>query len=150
MAERRSNSSSRKSQCVGKSERKKTLEQLDGENWGAPTIGSHLSVSCHKLRQKPIGEFSVENLRMMIGQKFSLEWLMPLALERLQVDPMVEGDNFEGDLLSSCLKAVKTDASFVPQLVAVCQKAYQYIDQTDDYTDPELVKLVCDFLREYA
>lgn len=131
-------------------DRSKTLEQLEGEFWGASTFGSHLVITCHQLRQKPIGEFSVENLRTMIDQKFSLEWLMPLALEKLKVDPMVEGDFYEGDLLNSCLKAVKKDDSFVPQLVAVSQKAYEYIEETEDNVAPELVKLVCDFLREHG
>jgi hypothetical protein len=44
----------------------------------------------------------------MIGQKRSLEFLIPVALKRLNQDPFVEGDFFPGDLLRSVMR-VKVD-----------------------------------------
>ena len=41
----------------------------------------------------------------MIGQKFSLRYLMPIALKLLEDDPLAEGDLFPGDLLCNVLKA---------------------------------------------
>lgn len=40
----------------------------------------------------------------MIGQNFSLEYLVPLAIEHLQRDPFAAGDFYEGDLLASVLR----------------------------------------------
>lgn len=40
----------------------------------------------------------------MIGQNIGLTWLIPLALDKLQVDILAEGDFYEGDLLVSVLK----------------------------------------------
>ncbi len=44
----------------------------------------------------------------MIGQGIGLRWLIPLALDVLDVDPHAGGDFFPGDLLSNVLRAPKT------------------------------------------
>src|SRR5262245_30126818 len=89
-------------------DRRKTLDQLDPPAWGEPDFRSHLVQTCHRLRRKPIGEFSVEDLRIMIGQSIGLPWLIPLALEVLERDPLAEGDFYPGDLLRSVLKIEPT------------------------------------------
>src|SRR5438552_1638945 len=50
-----------------------------------------------------IGQFSVEDLRIMIGQRIGLPWLVPVALEVLEQDPLAEGDFYPGDLLGRVL-----------------------------------------------
>jgi len=40
----------------------------------------------------------------MIGQKIGLEYLIPLALIRLEENPWAEGMMYEGDLLCATLK----------------------------------------------
>lgn len=79
--------------------RDKTLQELDGEDWGEPDFDSYVVTNCHRLRHVPLKDFTVEDLRLVIGQKFSLEYLVPLALDRLEIDPLAEGAYFEGDLL---------------------------------------------------
>jgi hypothetical protein len=59
---------------------------------------------CHRLRRKPLAEFTIEDLRIMIGQGISLEILVPIAVERLLEEPLAEGDYYPGDLLVSCAK----------------------------------------------
>jgi hypothetical protein len=85
-------------------DRSKSLQQLDGEDWGEPAYNSHLVTECHRLRRVPLCRFTVEDLRIMIGQHISLEYLMPLALEHLRADPFAEGDYYPGDLLSVVLR----------------------------------------------
>ena len=58
---------------------------------------------CHALREKPLADFSVENLRLMIGQQVALTHLLPLALEQLDENPLAEGDLYLGDLLNAVL-----------------------------------------------
>ncbi len=53
--------------------------------------------------QKPIGEFTTEDLRIMIGQDIGTVFLVPLALEKLAADPLAEGNCYPGDLLCSVL-----------------------------------------------
>lgn len=85
-------------------DRTKSLQQLEGLDWGEPTFDSHLVETCHRLRRKPLDEFTVEDLRIMIGQGISLPFLVPLALDKLEDDPFTEGDLFAGDLLTAILR----------------------------------------------
>jgi hypothetical protein len=87
------------------SDRDKTLEELEGQRWGKPEYDSHLVTECHRLRRVPLRRFSVENLRIMIGQNIGLEHLVPLALERIEQNPFAEGAFYPGDLLVSLLTA---------------------------------------------
>jgi hypothetical protein len=82
-----------------------TLEQIENDYWGDPPRGaSSLIERCHRYRQVPVDELGVEGLRMLIGQEIGLPVLMPLALTRLEADPLAEGDFYEGDLLASVLR----------------------------------------------
>jgi hypothetical protein len=85
-------------------DRNKTLQELEGEDWGNPEFDSHLVVTCHELRKKPIGSFEVEDLRIMIGQNLSLDYLIPLALETLEDDIYADGDFDCGDLLNAVFR----------------------------------------------
>lgn len=85
-------------------DRSKTLDELDPPAWGAPSYGSYLVTTCHHLRTKRISEFDEEDLRIMIGQSINLEYLLPVALEVLQKDPLASGDFYEGDLLENVLR----------------------------------------------
>tara|TARA_R110002096_G_scaffold253095_1_gene445987 strand:- start:68 stop:538 length:471 start_codon:yes stop_codon:yes gene_type:complete len=78
----------------------KCLDEIEGVDWGEPDYDSHLVVTCHELRKKPIAEFTAEDLRIMIGQDISSEILLPIALNRLSEDPLISGDLYDGDLLS--------------------------------------------------
>lgn len=83
--------------------RQKTLENLEKDCWGKPDYDSHLVKRCHELRKLPLESFTTEDLRIMIGQQVSLDYLIPLALEVLTIDLFAEGDFFEGDLLKNVL-----------------------------------------------
>lgn len=80
----------------------KTLEHLEKKSWGseadAPTF---LVKRCLQLAKIPLNEFTVEDLRIMIGQNFGLVYLVPLALEKLSENILAEGDYYPGDLLKS-------------------------------------------------
>ena len=108
-------------------DRSKSLQQLEGEDWGEPTYHSHLVKECHRLHRVPLCDFTVEDMRIMIGQDIGLEYLVPLALERLQAEPYAEGDFYPGDLLVNVLGA---DVGFWrrrpelrQQLVAIAERA---------------------------
>jgi hypothetical protein len=81
-----------------------TLDELDPPAWDESASASHLVSTCHRLRRKPLSQFTVEDLRVMIGQDIGLPWLVPLALEALERDPLAEGDFYPGDLLVSLLR----------------------------------------------
>lgn len=87
-----------------------TLEQLEGEYWGEPAYSSYVVTNSHRLRKKPLRDFTAEDLQFMIGQQNSLPILMPMALYVLElVDPFAGGDMNHGTLL---LNALSVDKQF--------------------------------------
>lgn len=80
----------------------KSLEQLENDYWDEPTYDSYVVTTCHSMRKKPLNEVTVE-LRLVIGQGFSLDYLMPMAIELLKLDILTEGDLYEGDLLANVI-----------------------------------------------
>jgi hypothetical protein len=86
-------------------DRNKSLQQLEDQDWGEPTYDSRLAAECHRLRRLPLRRFSVEDLRIMIGQSIGLPYLVPVALEQLHRKPLAEGDYYAGDLLAAVLRA---------------------------------------------
>lgn len=85
-----------------------TLEKLENNYLGkAPANSSRLVATCYELRKKNLKEFTVEDLRIMIGQNMGLKHLIPVALEVLKDNLFAEGDYYEGDLLKSVLTSDK-------------------------------------------
>lgn len=83
----------------------RTLDEVDPPAWSdAPADATNLVRRCHELRRKAIGEFTVEDMRMMIGQRIGLPYLVPQALDLLASDPLASGDLFPGDLLEAVLR----------------------------------------------
>lgn len=83
-----------------------SLEQLENKKWGNPADApSTLVKRCMTLAKIPVGEYSPADLRVMIGQRFGLPWLIPLALEVLQQDLFADTEFFEGDLLKNVMGA---------------------------------------------
>jgi len=87
----------------------KTLENLEKDICPAfhAYEGSHLIKTCHTLRKKVVNDFSIEDLRIMIGQNTGLKFLIPIAIEILKENILAEGDHYEGDLLNSVISSDK-------------------------------------------
>jgi hypothetical protein len=90
----------------------RTLQEIEGDDWGFPTVGTDLVRTCHALRLKPLGTFTVGDLQTLIGQSISTPILVPLALARLEEDPLIEGDFYPGDLLASLVNLDETYEAF--------------------------------------
>lgn len=79
-----------------------TLEYLEKEKWKEPNeLDSYLIRTCYTLRHKPLKDFTIEDLRIMINQNIGLKYLVPLALKHLEQNILAEGDFYEGDLLKA-------------------------------------------------
>lgn len=122
--------------CEMTDERTKTLTELEGENWGPPIHQSSLVETVHRLRQTPIGDFTIEDLRITIGQQVGTPWLVPIAIEHLVVDPLCEGDLYPGDLLNSVLRVDLSYWSRNPEarreIALVAQEALKRLDKSDE------------------
>ena len=90
--------------------RQQSLETLENHYWGdTATAASNLVKRCIELSTVPLDNFTFGDLRIMIGQKFGLQYLIPLAIEKLENNIFVDAEFYEGDLLESVLKV---DTSF--------------------------------------
>jgi hypothetical protein len=85
-------------------DRSKTLEELEEEDWGDPPFSSHVVTESHRLRKVPVEQLRIEDLRLLIGQSIGLEYLVPIALEKLEHDPWASGDFYKGDLLQKVMR----------------------------------------------
>nr|WP_052441294.1 contact-dependent growth inhibition system immunity protein [Streptacidiphilus anmyonensis] len=84
--------------------RDRSLEELERDRWPSPSgEETRLMATVRELRRKPIGDLTVEGLRVLIGQNVGLACLLPLAVEILGGNPFAEGDMYEGDLLAGVL-----------------------------------------------
>jgi hypothetical protein len=109
-----------------------TLEMLEGDIWPAPEFTSHVVTTCHELRKKQLCDFTIEDLRLMIGQSIGLKYLLPKAMEFIAENPFAEGDFYEGDLLLAVVKtsqnALPHDKSIEQDLIQACRTALQSVD----------------------
>ena len=81
-----------------------TIQEIDRDDQGDPPPGSTALVQrCVRLRRKPLGQFTAEDLRVMLGQEIAVPILLPLAVAALGKDPLAEGDLYPGDLLVAAL-----------------------------------------------
>jgi hypothetical protein len=85
----------------------KSLEELEGISFEVTVFQSSLILKCQELWRKKLKDFTIEDLRVMIGQKIGLKFLVPIALEALVPNPFVEGNHYIGDLLEQVLKVDK-------------------------------------------
>lgn len=85
-----------------------TIENLEKQDFGNPNEApTNMIKRCLELCKVPLDKFTVEDLRLMIGQEFSLQYLIPLAIEHLQADIFAEGDFYPCDLLNNILSVDK-------------------------------------------
>lgn len=130
-----------------------TLEELENERWTDSPEDSFLMSRCTALRRKPIGDFEIEDLRIMIGQNIGLRHLVPLAVERLERDIFAAGDLYRGDLLGVVLRADRAYWMQFPSELARAQKlAIRAIEQlprlrTTDEIRLELERLAKELLE---
>ena len=93
-----------------------TLDELDPPAWGPPTYSSYLVQECHRLRTKPLGEMSTEDLRILLGQKICPDILVPRAFRVLEENPLAAGDFYDGDLFVAVCKQDEDFWESAPEL----------------------------------
>jgi hypothetical protein len=94
--------------------RGKTIENLEKQNFGNPNEApTNMVKRCLELCKVPLNQFTVEDLRLMIGQDFSLRYLIPLATEHLKENIFIEGDLYPGDLLKMFFRSTLTSGETI-------------------------------------
>lgn len=120
-----------------------TLEEIEGVSWpDPPADATRLIATAHALRHQPMSALSPEDLRLLIRQNISLPYLLPRAIELLSADPLVEGDLYEGDLLSAVLTRDRAAWAGAPHAA----RALRLVLSTMNDIPPGLQGEVDDFL----
>ena len=86
-----------------------SIEELEDNYWNEPTLQSYVITTCYKARKKPIRLLSNEEVRLLIGQKIGLKYILALAVNTLKKEPLIEVEYFGGDLLLSLLRLELND-----------------------------------------
>ena len=135
------------------------LETLENENWGPPTFPSYVVTTCYEMRTIPLKQLTTEHLRLAIGQKFSLPYLIPLALEKLQHNPLLSVSFFDGDLLKNLLSLPDEyygwDKASTLSLLVLAKKAKAILRAKESTrklysSDIEIMTLIEKFTQKYS
>lgn len=57
----------------------------------------------HRIRKKIIRDFDQSDIRICLTQGIGLYYLVPKALDILEIEPWVETDHYPGDLFKACI-----------------------------------------------
>lgn len=137
-------------QQIPADESKRTLDTVDPPAWGpAPPDATFLITRCHELRTKPLRDFTAEDLRIMIGQQVALGRLVPLALDRLRPDSLVEDDDYPTDLMASVLRVDTAFWERSPDSDQELQKLAEGARERFKLT-PGLRELIETFIRDHS
>lgn len=130
----------------------KNLSELERDARGVPVFDSHVVTECHRLRFVALKDFTIEDLRLMIGQNIGLDYLVPLALEHLETNPLIEGDFYPGDLLSNVIRVPRSfwigHSDLRLRLVPIVETALHRIGSTASDTDGSLTRKLNAFCDE--
>lgn len=131
-----------------------TIEQIEREVWPDPGPDAGFLVRrCTELRRKPVAEFTVEDLRILLGQEIGVDVLLPLAVRILLRDPLAEGDYYPGDLLSNVLRLpdaawseLRAERRRLAGVLAELVAGPRFADPDADRTDRQLRDAITRFL----
>jgi hypothetical protein len=86
-------------------DRRKSLLQLKREKFRDLSWDFDPFPSGYYLRTLPLGMLTEEHMWMLIRQSIGLDYVVLLALEKLEMNPLLKSRRSEGDLLSAVLCA---------------------------------------------
>ncbi|WP_030865074.1 contact-dependent growth inhibition system immunity protein [Streptomyces sp. NRRL S-37] len=95
----------------------RTLDELDPPRWEDPDAdATHLIRTVHGLRRVPLRALRPGDLRMLVGQRIALPYVLPLAVRPLLEEPLLDATFYEGDLLLAVVRAPAPAWAVFPNL----------------------------------
>lgn len=83
----------------------KSIEQLENDYWKKPSeFPTNLVKKCFEYRKIKVSELTIAQIRLLISQKIGFEHIIPIALDKLEQNVLIEGELYEGDVLESVSK----------------------------------------------
>lgn len=87
----------------------KSIEELENDYWEDSDFNSYIVQTTQNARKKPVSQLSYEEIRLLLGQKIGLKYVIPIALSLISKDPLAEVTFFKGDLLLQLLRLSYND-----------------------------------------
>lgn len=110
------------------SNRLKSIAVLEGKRWPDPGVqASHFHRRLYEAVTKPISELKPEELRLLIVQDVGIEFVLSLALDIIEKDPLIEVEHFRGDLLVAALGASPAAYRRLPEVRSRAEKVLQLV-----------------------
>ena len=89
--------------------REKSLNEIYGWEPMKPELDTYVLRTAARAMRLPLEALSPEEIRLLIGQKVGLQYLLPLAIEILRKNPLKQASLFPGDLLAVCKRLEPDD-----------------------------------------
>jgi hypothetical protein len=77
----------------------KSIEEHEGCVWPEWEFETAMVERVYRLRKLPLGQLKADDIRLLIGQGIAEKILLPIALEILESNPLIETEYYSGDLL---------------------------------------------------
>lgn len=128
----------------------RSIEEIEGRLWGPPpSDATYVMRRIHELRQVPLGELGIEDMRIMLSQQVGAAPILPRALDALEEDPLSAGDFFPGDLLVAILRLGPehwTDTALRSQARRLAQRADLSIANLEGGDPAQIRQLINQFV----
>ena len=121
----------------------KSIEEHEGCVWSEWEFETAMVERVYRLRKLRLGQLKADDIRLLIGQGISEKILLPIALEILESDLLIETDYYSGDLLVtvSRLNRQLLDDFCMQKLKIIATKAMQIgFEEYPDGLVDDLVK----------
>lgn len=110
-----------------------SLEQLEGDRWPDPgPEATRLMRDVHSARTVPLGTLDPSQLRVLVRQQVGLAHVVPVALDALANDPLLEADYYPGDLLAALLDLTAEYWSAHPAEAGIVDDLLTAVDPSDE------------------
>lgn len=119
----------------------KSIEELENFRWEDSDFDSYVVRTVQAARKKPLSELSNEEIRVLVSQKVGLKYILPIAVEILKRNPMIEVSLYEGDLLSCVLRLSPSDWNDNPEELSEFRSIVQVNQSASDEEIAHLAKV---------
>ena len=124
----------------------RSIEELENDFWDEPAFPSYVVTTCHRARKKPVSALSHEEIRCLIGQKIGLPYLLPVAADILENEPLTECAYFPGDLLLALLRLDLNDwaqnRNALQRFRGIIRESRTQIEQSEEIPDRLIGKYI--------
>jgi len=79
--------------------------ELDADAWGPDALPDDLPQAMFRLGQKPVRKLNAAELYHLLRCHLSLAYVAPLALDKLDADPLLAAEKYPGDLLTALMES---------------------------------------------